>query len=394
MLEATSVIEPIPPMVSPWTRGWGTVNEGVLDTTPTSTGWPNGNLGFYFPFYVPTTCVARRMWWVNGSTVSTAYMIEAGIYTDAGGKPGARLATTGSIPQGTTTQIQFADFGVMTRLITNNQNSTDQDTYSTASITLRVGKMYAISILNSHASSAPVASTVGTSTTSFTSRDTTQYDGNLKRVSLWTGVPSADDTDTIDIFFGSSSGTTACSWVVVEFDNVDTATNHGIVQTATNTGTGTTASATLSAFGSANNATLGIGAADANLIWTPGTGFSELTEQTTSTPISEQVFDIRADNDTSPDMTSNSSADWGFIGAEVKRASVDDITLHPGLYWMFMTCSIAAATFFRSLPAAATRALCYFVQTVIPGDAPPVATPAQPGNSLYVLFGIDTRGVG
>lgn len=384
-------VEPVPPMIGTFTWGWAYFSELVSGSQPASTSWETANKGVWHPLSVPTVCVAKRMWWANGSTVSADNMVEAGIYRDGGNKPGERLAVCGARPQGTATQVQFSDFGVSTRLVSNSFSDTDQDTYSTASLTLRAGKMYAISIVNTHASSAPAASTVGTSTTSFTSRGTTQYDGNLKRVSLWTGVPSADDTDTIDIFFGSSSGTTACSWVVVEFDNVDTATNHGIVQTATNTGTGTTASATLSAFGSANNATVGIGAADASMIWTPGSGFAELTEQTTGVPISDQAFEVRADNDTSPDMTTNSSGDWGFIGAEVKRVTSPTVVLSPGLYWLFMSCSSTSATFFRStISSGAHDELWKFEQSFGPGVAPQTATPAEPSNANYYLVGFST----
>lgn len=101
-------VEPVPAMVSLWTDGWSVMSVGVSGG-PGSAAWESDNRGVWFPLYVPATCVAKRMWWANGSTVSASYNVEAGIYLDAGYKPGAKLITTGSVAQGTATAIQFAD---------------------------------------------------------------------------------------------------------------------------------------------------------------------------------------------------------------------------------------------------------------------------------------------
>jgi len=99
----------IPPMVSLWTAGWGWVDEGVATTAPSSSAWPATNTAYYFPIYIPTICQAKRMWWVNGATVDAGYNVEAGIYRDAGYKPGAKLITTGSVAQGTLDQLQWGE---------------------------------------------------------------------------------------------------------------------------------------------------------------------------------------------------------------------------------------------------------------------------------------------
>jgi len=99
----------IPPMVSEWTAGWGVISEGSAATAPASAVWPTANTGYYFPIYVPTICVARRMWWVNGATVDAGYNVEAGIYRDGGYKPSAKLITTGSVAQGTLNQLQWGE---------------------------------------------------------------------------------------------------------------------------------------------------------------------------------------------------------------------------------------------------------------------------------------------
>lgn len=100
-------VEPVPPMVSPWTAGWGFVTEGYAPSSPVSASWETTNTGVWFALYVPSVCVAKRMWWANGATVSGN--VEAGIYLDGGYKPGAKLITTGSVAQATINVVQFAD---------------------------------------------------------------------------------------------------------------------------------------------------------------------------------------------------------------------------------------------------------------------------------------------
>jgi hypothetical protein len=102
-------LEPVPPMVSPYTMGWGFVDEATVNSSPISSSWESANRGVWIPIYVPTVCVAKRMWWANGATVSGSYNVEAGIYLDAGHKPGAKLITTGSVAQGTASEVQFSD---------------------------------------------------------------------------------------------------------------------------------------------------------------------------------------------------------------------------------------------------------------------------------------------
>jgi hypothetical protein len=96
-------------MVSCWTAGWGQLSEGIVGTAPASAAWHTANAGVWWPIYVPTICVVRRFWWANGVTVSASYNVEAGLYLDGGHKPGAKLITTGSVAQGTASNVQFAD---------------------------------------------------------------------------------------------------------------------------------------------------------------------------------------------------------------------------------------------------------------------------------------------
>lgn len=74
-----------------------------------SATYESANRAVYLPVVIPATCVVRRVWWVNGSTVSASYNIDCGVYADGGHKPGRLLVSAGSTAQGTATQVQFAD---------------------------------------------------------------------------------------------------------------------------------------------------------------------------------------------------------------------------------------------------------------------------------------------
>jgi hypothetical protein len=113
------------------------------------------------------------------------------------------------------------------------------------------------------------------------------------------------------------------SWIISEFDNIDTGGSDGadaIVQSATNrTDSGTGLVVTLAAFGHANNATYGCFSLNGSRIYTPGSGFAEITEQAGSMS-STAIF--RDDNDTTVDVTASGGAlAQGGIAVEIKRDS-------------------------------------------------------------------------
>lgn len=111
MTYSPGLSEIVPPMVSSFTFGWGPrADERSWPNTPVSSSFgASGSTGYFFPILVPVTCVARRLWWANGSTVSASYNIDVGIYRDNGYKPGTRLVSAGSTAQGTASQVQFVD---------------------------------------------------------------------------------------------------------------------------------------------------------------------------------------------------------------------------------------------------------------------------------------------
>jgi len=108
MTYAPSTVIPAP-MPGCWTPDWGISTYAILASGPSSASFEYPNRAAYFPILVPCMSVIRRFWWVNGTTVNASYVIDAGLYADAGYKPGSRLISTGNTAQGTASQVQFVD---------------------------------------------------------------------------------------------------------------------------------------------------------------------------------------------------------------------------------------------------------------------------------------------
>jgi len=102
-------VEPVPPMISPYTFGWGSAaHERVVGSEATSATWESASRAVYMPIFIPTPTILTRVWWANGATTSGGATIEVGLYRDAGYKPGAKIVS-GSATQGTASQVQFVD---------------------------------------------------------------------------------------------------------------------------------------------------------------------------------------------------------------------------------------------------------------------------------------------
>lgn len=114
---------------------------------------------------------------------------------------------------------------------------------------------------------------------------------------------------------------TACRWIIVEFDGVDTGGTNGsaaIVQNATNRAdSGTSIIGTLAAFGDVGNATVGcFGSGSVSTTLTEGSGFTKVGEVDLGTI--KAMLTFRADNDTTVDMSQSVDGDMGVIALELK----------------------------------------------------------------------------
>lgn len=282
----------------------------------------NANFAVLWPIDLVEPFTVAKFFWANGATVGTD-SFDLGVYamTDQSTGRCDLIASTGLVlSAGTVSQCQeTATIRVAANAaaLTTGVDSTDATTYTTASVTLKAGRLYLLSFVNTAASAAAIGSIAGGGT--WTSQSTTQYNSAGHRVSIWSCVPTADYTGTIVVTFGATQ--TGGRWAINEFSGVDTSTNDGVVQNAVGTGNSTTPLATLAAFAVAANATFGALANTADNTTTPGAGFTELSDLTTATvPASFLQTQWRADNDTTVDGTIT-SGQWGACAVEIKATT-------------------------------------------------------------------------
>lgn len=102
------LVEPIIPMVSTFTT-WGHIfGNYATSSAVTGRAFIAANAVQYQPVFVPSACVARRLWWANAT--SGSYNVSAAIYAStASGEPGAKIIECGSTAQGTSNEVQFVD---------------------------------------------------------------------------------------------------------------------------------------------------------------------------------------------------------------------------------------------------------------------------------------------
>lgn len=386
MMRPPSAHPVLPVTLTPWS--WMAGHRGLIYGG--GLGAPaSGTLGvaacYFYPIHTLEPYPVAKAFVLNGATVGTdswdlgVYRLTAAARLDA-------IRTTGLVlSQGTTNAcFDVSAWKVAKCNITTGVDSTDATTYTTASVTLKAGRLYLMSFVNTAASAAAISGIAGGPT--WTSRGSTQYNTAAHRVSVWSGVPTVDYTGTIVVTFGATQ--TSGRWSLNEFSGVDTATNDGVVQVATNTGNDTTPIATLAAFGSANNATFGALANTADSTTTPGSGFTELSDLSTSTtPASFLQTEWRVDNDTTVDGTIT-SGQWGAIAAEIKADASPFVipaeTAEP-LYMGFLMTG-TTATIFRTQGGAGgslvQRAAPYYAATLTAGgldSAYPTVTGAGGG---------------
>jgi hypothetical protein len=343
-------------VLTPYSDACSTANGSFL-TLPASGTWALASRAIFYPMFLHEPFTVAKAFVVNGATVGTDSW-DLGIYqmTDQSTGRLDLLRSTGAVVSaGTINQAaEVSAWKVAATNITSGNDSTDSATYTTASITMKAGRLYLMSAANTAASAGTISSITNTGGPTFSAApatSTTQYNGTAHRVSIWYCVPTVDYTGTLVITFGATQ--TACTWSLNEFSGVDTTTNGGIVQAVVGTGTSVTPAATLAAFGSANNATFGALSNVSDTTTTPGTGFTELSDTATTTPVVCLETEWTVANDTSVDGTITSAA-WGAVAVEIK-ADASPFVIPPSLpgmanIYMAMTVNGTTATFFRQAP--------------------------------------------
>lgn len=216
--------------------------------------------------------------------------------------------------------------------VTSNNGGGSGTSFNTASITANANELYLISINSrSFTGALPVVPVVtGGGLGTWTQVNTIQYDTggpSLKRGSVFYALSASPGAGAVvNISFGTDSQTDVV-WTIERFTGVDTTTP--IVQSVTakdETGSATSITATLAAFGSVNNATYGafVNVAPTNGV-TPsaGSGFTALNNQ--SDALINTISQFKSTNDTSVDGTlSGASFELGMIALEIKAASTSN----------------------------------------------------------------------
>jgi hypothetical protein len=75
--------------------------QGAASAAPSATTWISG-LIVYTPIAIPFPYPVNRVWWINGSTITTTH-VEFGIYTSGG----AKVYSTGSVTQVGASTVQY-----------------------------------------------------------------------------------------------------------------------------------------------------------------------------------------------------------------------------------------------------------------------------------------------
>ena len=220
---------------------------------------------------------------------------------------------------------------ISTTVHTSGWDETDRTVYTTASITPGANKIVLAVINHRKAAGTPVVPTCAGLSLTWVQVQTVERDdaggGNHARVTVFrTNTGSSPGSGTVA--FTSSVSQARGSWAIIELDNVDTGGANGadaIVQDATAaSASATSIEATLSAFGSANNATIGF-CIPANPSvdgpYVAGSGFSFIVNEATGSQFNGALVEFRNDNDTTVNYTQTGSAGMGIIALELKRAT-------------------------------------------------------------------------
>lgn len=95
---------PLPLFVHTWAR-WGVETQRMgAAAALASITWPVANTAFYVPVWLPWTYPVRRVFWINGTSVTSTNM-DFGIYS----ADGERIYSTGSTAASGTSATQYVD---------------------------------------------------------------------------------------------------------------------------------------------------------------------------------------------------------------------------------------------------------------------------------------------
>jgi surface protein len=192
----------------------------------------------------------------------------------------------------------------------------DGTTYTVTSANYTKDQYTLLVIENSSSTSASevlsITGALGSPT--FTLVSTTQFNGGLNRVSVFSAVPTENYTGTLTVTFPDTQ-----TGFLSNRSIFDGAVLSGtVVQAVTNTGSSSNPTASLAEFANPKNITVLVVAASSPAVVTEGTGFSSLTSTSTSSPDQRLATLFSSDQSTAPEATLATSSSWATVAIELK----------------------------------------------------------------------------
>ena len=249
---------------------------------------------------------------------------------------GGQIALDRSV-QGVNGTIQGSSIAIgeiATTSLTSGSDNTDQDVYTTASISPSANALVLAAVVTATNTATERTITLSGNGLTWVQIDSLNFNpGNPeRRVTLFRALGPSPSAGAVTIT-SDGTNTIGCLWSIVEFSGVDISGTNGsgaIVQSANNTANATSITVTLGSFSSTGNATYGAFGIDTNEAQTVGSGFTAIHDVETTAPVMEIFTEWKKGNDTSVDESSATSDLRGGIAVEMKKPSAAHPPTVPG----------------------------------------------------------------
>ena len=213
-------------------------------------------------------------------------------------------------------------------------SATSSSTAVTGSYTPTANRLILAAVFSADSDGAAPTPTGSGNSLTWVQIDTQSYFSGVARLTWFRAMGASPTTGAFTATYGDSQdlGRTI---IIIEIAGVDTSGTNGsgaIVQSDINTGSGTSLSAALAAFGSANNGVVAFwGGSQLTATLSPEGGYTEVREQ------NGVMVSFLASNDTTPTATQSVNDEWAAIAIEVKAAATaheltaNELTMTPVL---------------------------------------------------------------
>ncbi len=237
-----------------------------------------------------------------------------------------RAPTTSSETSVNDATVALISPAITHTLLTSGNNTVNQKIYSTASISPAPNALVTVAVMGHNSSSAAPSPTMsGGGMTTWTEVASITFDAVAtphKRLTIFRAMSSAPGNGPLTITYSISQSD--CQWIVSQWDGVDISGVNGagaIVQTGSNRADAVNGLAvTLGALADANNVAYGVFGVSKNaLAVTPGTGFTEISEQPSGESTPADLEAEWATNDNTIDA-SWASLNGAALGLEIKAS--------------------------------------------------------------------------